>query len=641
MDARSEMARNASLDARRRGRRLVVPLLRGSLDGKGNLHTRAVEFTPTSPFAARAAVPAKLHVLQYQVRHPYPAGTGGGEGGRVRLACAARSARSHSVCCSGVYPTPQVELAFAVTDYKVQGKTLDYFVLLLSPPLKPTGELDGRARPQLKLADLYVLLSRVRQGARLFVHGFDATNGVHVQWLHALHHPAEMWLWADGYGPDGRWDDARVRKLATNALCTQRSLARGRGDGGRGCGDGGRGRGRGHCMRVAATLQPPPSSALPTPPMEWLSAASATAVAADLTAAAFANQNPVPSPAQPPRPVQPLQQRYAVGPWTQQSCYVDAPLLIWEVIQRWLPNGPGNGLTLPPPEPFDHCVTNSRASAPINMTVDFATPLHGWWTCREGLRLGPPLDSEGLRAQQHALAGARDGVRRAYSITQVSSETREQAERSVRAKVTRKGSAAPVLYRLLSHPQTASRICRFGTQKRCRNCEHCNVWFGDPVVQVADADLREAGGDAFAAFVARCADRTTPVPACEGDTACSHRRRQAQAICSASGAAPADVVLLELPDALPHDRPYHLRPTEARELPLHGATYRLVGVLLYAHNYHYIADVHDPVDASWVRYDANANGGIGTPVAPPVGLTHHHGHVYYPIALAYVRVAPS
>ena len=55
----------------------------------------------------------------------------------------------------------QVELAFAVTDYKVQGKTLDYFVLLLSQPLKPNGELDSKVRPQLKLADLYVLVSRV------------------------------------------------------------------------------------------------------------------------------------------------------------------------------------------------------------------------------------------------------------------------------------------------------------------------------------------------------------------------------------------------------------------------------------------------------------------------------------------------
>ena len=55
---------------------------------------------------------------------------------------------------------------------------------------------------QSMLADLYVLLSRVREGKRLYVVGFDPTIAVHVQWLLKLRHPPEMWLWADG--PDAR-----------------------------------------------------------------------------------------------------------------------------------------------------------------------------------------------------------------------------------------------------------------------------------------------------------------------------------------------------------------------------------------------------------------------------------------------------
>ena len=62
----------------------------------------------------------------------------------------------------------------------------------------------------------------------------------------------------------------------------------------------------------------------------------------------------------------------------------------------------------------------------------------------------------------------------------------------------------------------------------------------------------------------------------------------------------------------------------------------------YAHDYHYIAEVRDPDEAGWLRYDANYHGGIGVPVPPPTGRCEHDGHAYYAIALAYVRVrAPA
>ena len=117
-----------------------------------------------------------------------------------------------------------------------------------------------------------------------------------------------------------------------------------------------------------------------------------------------------------------------------------------------------------------------------------------------------------------------------------------------------------------------------------------------------------------------------------------HQQRRKRAVCSASAATPAEIVLLELPDAPAPDRPYDLRPSEVRQMPLHSASYRLVGVLFYAHKYHYIADVHDPFEERWVRYDANFNGGIGVAIQPPVGRARHEGCDYYPIALAYVRV---
>ena len=80
------------------------------------------------------------------------------------------------------------------------------------------------------------------------------------------------------------------------------------------------------------------------------------------------------------------------------------------------------------------------------------------------------------------------------------------------------------------------------------------------------------------------------------------------------------------------------RPEETRHMPLLQESYRLVGVLLYSHNHHYIADVLDPDGSGWVRYDANSNGAIGWDVGAPTGRAQHEHHSYYAILLAYVRV---
>ena len=123
-----------------------------------------------------------------------------------------------------------------------------------------------------------------------------------------------------------------------------------------------------------------------------------------------------------------------------------------------------------------------------------------------------------------------------------------------------------------------------------------------------------------------------------GSEDCSHPRRRRRQIYSASAGAPADVLLLELDDSPSPSRSFTLRPEEAREMPLHNASYRLVGVLLYAHSYHYIADVLDADEGRWIRYDANANGALGVPVEAPTGRAHHQDDPYYAILLAYVRV---
>ena len=180
-------------------RELVVPVL---------VDSRQVEFTPTSVYAAQASIPKKLRLVQHQI-----------------------------------------DLAFAVTDYKLQGKTLDYLILSIGPR-------DGDVRPSLTLTDVYVLVSRVRLGTRLYVIGFDPSDPRQTEHLRRLSHPAELAVWEKGYDQHTRLWDAQLARAAAAALVADaNSSARGRGRGvGRGVGPGradvGRGRGGGGRGRV-------------------------------------------------------------------------------------------------------------------------------------------------------------------------------------------------------------------------------------------------------------------------------------------------------------------------------------------------------------------------------------------------------
>ena len=70
-------------------------------------------------------------------------------------------------------------------------------------------------------------------------------------------------------------------------------------------------------------------------------------------------------------------------------------------------------------------------------------------------------------------------------------------------------------------------------------------------------------------------------------------------------------------------------------------SYRLVGMLMYAKGYHFFADVIDPRERRWLRYDGMVAGGVGQPVVPTGGATMHDDHRYYPTLAVYVREGGS
>ena len=134
--------------------------------------------------------------------------------GRIVVPVLARDAQEHKL--SSLYAAmagmpkivhlyaPSVTLAFAITDFKVQGRTLGELILSISPRPFP---------PHLCLRGLYVFVSRVRKRCRLkLLHRASDKDGG-LKYLFKLQHVPELAIWDKGYNDKGDW----VVQLALNA----------------------------------------------------------------------------------------------------------------------------------------------------------------------------------------------------------------------------------------------------------------------------------------------------------------------------------------------------------------------------------------------------------------------------------------
>lgn len=103
----------------------------------------------------------------------------------------------------------EVELAFALTDYKFQGRSLDYIIICL-------GKRD--TTPFHTLQSLYVSASRVSFGNKVFVLGIDPQNPNDTLHLRNLTHSPAISLWEAGYDEDGHWNESLAQTAAEDLL---------------------------------------------------------------------------------------------------------------------------------------------------------------------------------------------------------------------------------------------------------------------------------------------------------------------------------------------------------------------------------------------------------------------------------------
>ena len=83
----------------------------------------------------------------------------------------------------------QLDLAFALTDFKLQSKTVTKLILSIGPRSFP---------PYFTLSTIYVLASRVKLGLQLRVIGLNPQRD-NVSHLTSLQHPDALRIWEASY----------------------------------------------------------------------------------------------------------------------------------------------------------------------------------------------------------------------------------------------------------------------------------------------------------------------------------------------------------------------------------------------------------------------------------------------------------
>ena len=209
--------------------------------------------------------------------------------------------------------------------------------------------------------------------------------------------------------------------------------------------------------------------------------------------------------------------------------------------------------------------------------------------------------------------------------------------------VTEPGRADEVLQRML--PDTPN-ICR--VEPKAHICPDCGLhpMTAPPAIAI-DADRLEANGWCpWAAFEEAMFGAPRMVPMSKP---CRHQTHRIT-VANCDAAAPADVVVLRLPDRGKLHYATSLRPCNDRRLAHHQATYRVVAMLMHTDNHrggHFVTVARDPAvtdRSAWVCFDAGANHGVGWEVPPPTGYDTLAGPVgcsstpFWAVVVMYVRV---
>ena len=312
--------------------------------------------------------------------------------------------------------------------------------------------------------------------------------------------------------------------------------------------------------------------------------------------------------------------RLQIQSWRDNSCYIDAVLVVWEAVQRALlrlhvVECIGKATALPPllrrdawrgehiaqQRNFD--LTREVEALPcqlntISVEADMAGPLGRWWSARQQLynACAPALGADELKYLVSQLCVERNNLRRAYHYSQVTGSSRDEVDANVLSKMQAFGGAYGVLLHLLKPMR--QHFLRKQPRSQCAKCSTSNSleFDGQVNIFISPSEILDASGDVFKALLNHLAPTCCQV--CGMEKVVAHTR-------VAESETPGFICceLEDRPSELLHDI-YQLRAMDNRELRIGGQTYgvyRLHSVLLYTPGGHFIADVYDDREQSWIR----------------------------------------
>ena len=207
--------------------------------------------------------------------------------------------------------------------------------------------------------------------------------------------------------------------------------------------------------------------------------------------------------------------------WTNNSCYADAPLCLWEYLNRRVLHSRCLEPDSPPPLPLPESIQRDAYLAPkgrrlrrqgarpqLQVSAEPAEALRAWWMARQRLFLANEAP-EDLRVDELMLH--RDSYRLAYEKQGVTASSEGQLQSKLSDAMETFGSASSVLLWLL-HPARA-HFLRVGRLNQCPVCS----WRGpellahSPCVTLSEGQLLATGGRPFLALAAKLAEESPAV----------------------------------------------------------------------------------------------------------------------------------
>ena len=281
----------------------------------------------------------------------------------------------------------------------------------------------------------------------------------------------------------------------------------------------------------------------------------------------------------------------------------------------------------------------------IKVTAMLKAPLLAWWNLRQQLYyLDTPRSEAWLQAQVDALDLQRYNIRRAVHQRTVTGRNEQQVQARLAASLESHGGAISTLLAFIG--SSREPFLRVSETHRCPECgamvRAANL--SNPHIFISQERLSAGRGNPLVALQQQILEvgevgRRQDCPVCHAQV-CFIQSTVTSIDPAAGAAGIPSLVLLEL-----HERdasrkthvPYDVAPGVQELCTVDGplGSFKLVGMLRYHVNHHYIADVRDPHNG-WMRCDGMSPGGVGCPITPACGcIEHTDGLMYHPIMAIY------